>query len=587
MNAATEPRDPNAGKPKPKNGRAVIILGTDEFRANDEAIAAMTKDEELYSRAGQLVRIVHDPETEWLGVDYPAGPRIAAASGPTMRERLTTVADFYTVKTTDDGWEYCSTAPPMHTINAILDRGTWAGIRRLTTLIEFPVVLPDGSILATPGYHRQSGLLYMPRTSAELSVPDRPTLADAEKAITRLCEVVQDFPFAAEHHRSAWVASLLTPLARYAFRGCSPLFLIEGNAPGCGKGLAADVAALIVQGEKLAVTTLPEKTEEFRKRVTSILIRGVPMALFDNVSGDFGFPELDALLTSHIWQDRLLGESTVIDLPNLTSWYATGNNVAVIGDTARRVCPIRLETPLERPEERQDMAHADLRGWVRAERPQLLSDALTILRAYIIAGKPSMKLPQWGSFENWSDLIRGAIVWAGMADPWLGRADMRARTGDERLAAVSGLMRSWRTIDPDLSGLSCVKIVAAIDSLPSDHELAEMLLVLAGPKIDSSKGDKRATVLGYKVKAYADRVIGGRRIVQAGMSAGTRRWVVHGVDGVDGVDNVAVNNFQKCCEIYLEENLEVVGAATSTPSTPSTPSPAGWTYSRADLGGIM
>ena len=48
-------------------------------------------------------------------------------------------------------------------------------------------------------------------------------------AAIALSDVVCDFPFKSDAHRSAWIASLLTPLARYAFTGPAPLFLMDAN----------------------------------------------------------------------------------------------------------------------------------------------------------------------------------------------------------------------------------------------------------------------------------------------------------------------------------------------------------------------
>jgi hypothetical protein len=52
---------------------------------------------------------------------------------------------------------------------------------------------------------------------------------------------------------------------------------------------------------------------------------------------------------------------------------------------------------------------------VREARPQLVMDVLTIVRAFMAAGKPG-KLGAFGSFEDW-DLVRGSLVWLGLADP--------------------------------------------------------------------------------------------------------------------------------------------------------------------------
>lgn len=53
-------------------------------------------------------------------------------------------------------------------------------------------------------------------------------------------------------------------------------------------------------------------------------------------------------------------------------------------------------------------------------------------------GRPddSARLPPWGSYEPWSDLIRGAIVWAGMPDPRGACEQLHTANADERLAAA-------------------------------------------------------------------------------------------------------------------------------------------------------
>ena len=104
-------------------------------------------------------------------------------------------------------------------------------------------------------------------------------------------------------------------------------------------------------------------------------------------------------------------------VPLFATWYATGNNIVLAADTARRTLHIRLESPEENPEERSGFRHADLLTWVPRQRPRLAIAAVTILAAYCAAGRPNMKLKPWGSFEAWSALIRQAVVWAGSPEP--------------------------------------------------------------------------------------------------------------------------------------------------------------------------
>ena len=101
-----------------------------------------------------------------------------------------------------------------------------------------------------------------------------------------------------------------------------------------------------------------------RKRITSLVLAGDRLILLDNLEGRFGCAVLDAALTATSWKDRLLGASRIVEAPMIATWYATGNNVAVAADTARRICHIRLESPEERPEMRQGFLYPDLLGWV-------------------------------------------------------------------------------------------------------------------------------------------------------------------------------------------------------------------------------
>src|SRR5690606_3260807 len=109
-------------------------------------------------------------------------------------------------------------------IKAVLHRGEWP-VRHLETVVESPVLRMDGSILSTPGYDVATGLLYIPSQGFD-QIPLSPNQADAAAAVQTLLDVVRDFPFATPAHAAAWIASVLTPLARFAFKGPSPLFLV-------------------------------------------------------------------------------------------------------------------------------------------------------------------------------------------------------------------------------------------------------------------------------------------------------------------------------------------------------------------------
>ena len=329
--------------------RPQIRITTEEHEVNAQATAALGADTSIYQRGCVLVRVLHDMSPATKGIRRPQVPRLDALPKPILRESLTKMARWAKIQ---DG-ALVPARPPAWCVSAVDARGEWEGVRHLEAVVDYPVLRPDGTILCTPGYDPETGLLLEP-ASALPTITDKPSLRDAQAACAMLLDVVNDFPFAAEIHKAAWLAGLLTPLGRFSFVGPAPLFLCDSNVRGAGKGLLLNVKAKIVTGEAFTIATYTTDDNELRKRITTLAMEGDRLVLFDNVDGKFGGPVLDAALTATSWKDRLLGFNRMASAPLYMTWYATGNNVMIGADTSRRVCHIRLESPVEKPEERTD-----------------------------------------------------------------------------------------------------------------------------------------------------------------------------------------------------------------------------------------
>jgi hypothetical protein len=370
-----------------------------------------------------------------------------------------------------------------------------------------PVLRADGSILQEPGYDPATGIIFTPDTSFP-RIPEKPSRDEAVAAMSALAEVFEDFPFAAEHHRAAMLAGVLTPLARFAFPGPAPLTLVDANTRGSGKSLSMDALAIITTGRCMARMTMPSTDDELRKRITAIAMAGEPLVLVDNISGVFGSPSLDAALTATSWSDRLLCQSTMAsNIPLTAVWYGTGNNVLVLADTARRVCHVRLESPEENPEERSGFRHPDLLAWIQRERPRLTAAAVTMLAAYCVAGRPDMSLKPWGSFEGWSDLVRSAVVWVGMADPGASRREL-ASVADREALALRQLLENWNEVDPAGQGVTVSGVIRELVERPNDYEgVRSALFDLVQPR-DGKTLNPRS--VGMKLHHLRRRVIAGR-----------------------------------------------------------------------------
>jgi hypothetical protein len=484
-----------------KCDRPEIIVDTDEHRVNDEAVAALARDPNLYSRGTRLVEVITlnlPPHSVTRNAEDQA---IAVPSPARLREKLSACAIFVR----DTGEEIAAVHPPQWCVNAVHARGTWPGIRPLEAIVTGPVLLGDGRVLQIPGYDGGSGVLYIPRTTFP-AISEEPTHADACSAAAELLDVVRDFPFESPEHRAAWLAALLTPFARHAYRGPTPLMLIDANTRGAGKGLLVSCIATITMGRDVARTSMPKSEDEMRKRITSIVLAAENIVLLDNVL-TISSPSLDAALTATDWKDRILGHSLMTEtLPLLTTWFATGNNVVLGGDIARRTLHIRLQSPDEIPEERSGFAHPDLLAWLRKEQPRLATAALTVLRAFFVAGHPDQNVAPWGSFEGWSDLVRQAVVWVGQPDPGGTRVNIRDTDSDRDLMEL--IISAFENVDPRGNGITVSEALKLIDNGGKYDVFARLVQEISDGKPASPKS------IGMKLARFRDRVFAGKQFTQ-------------------------------------------------------------------------
>lgn len=150
-------------------------------------------------------------------------------------------------------------------------------------------------------------------------------------------------------------------------------------------------------------------TDEMEKRLGSILLAGQPCVSLDNVAGTVQSAMLWQVLERQRVQVRQLGTMKVPEAEARTTWFATGINLTVADDLTRRVLIGRLDSELERPELRA--FRGDPVATVMRERGRYLAACLTVVRVYIVAGKPG-RLPRLGSY--------GGLVRSGALGRWYG-----------------------------------------------------------------------------------------------------------------------------------------------------------------------
>lgn len=507
--------------------RPKVFCRVDESSVNDEVIKHLADVPTVYQRGGQLVRIIRD-RIKSTSISRPDGTAtIQALPEASLREMLSSVIDFQ--DQTDNGVK--TVRVPHFVTKAIHQRGEWDGIRCLQGVSTNPVLRPDGTVCAKPGFDEATGLFLYVQDDL-VDVPNFPSLNDVLSAVSLLKDIVYDFPFEEPAHLSGWLALVLTILARPAFDGPAPLFLADANTRGSGKSLLMDLASIITAGQDFARMSNMESDDEFRKAITSIAQRGDPLILIDNVVGSLGCPSLDSALTSTFWTDRILGQTAMTTLPMRAIWTATGNNVILTADATRRTCHIRLRSLEERPEERSDFRYQDLMRHTREHRSELLSAALTILRGYCAAGRPDLNLKRWGSFEGWSSVVRGALVWAGETDPADAREGLTQQS-DAEANTLHELIHSWSEAFKGGDGRkTAAQILTLIDIASGDQcvRFKNAVLDLCGA---TDKRPPSSKTLGKRLRQVKGRVADGKFVDCKPNREKTLVWFVGEIESPD------------------------------------------------------
>lgn len=524
----------------------VRLVSANPHHAIDEIAELLHFDKALYVRGKQLVTIVSalPPTPDEKAPAAESTPVIVPVEASTLTERITRHIRVTRRKPLTKGQamivasggrappeEWVPAMPPPVVVSGLLARGQWP-LRHLTAVSETPVLRPDGTLLQKPGYDRATGYVYRPNCDYP-EVPDEPKQSDAAAALKALGEVFVDFPYIDEPARMVPIAAILTVLARPAILGSCPAFLLDATTRGSGKTLQADAVSAVALGRSAARKAYPKEEEEIGKVLAAYALAGARLILFDNVTREFGGGDIDQAITARDAVElRVLGRTEVKRLPWNAVLMASGNNMALAEDTVRRVLIARLESQLENPEDRTGFVHANLYEWILDERPRLVVAALTILRAFARLGGHLHEGKAWGSFEAWSRLVPGAIVYAGGADVMAARPNLEQHASDSSRALLT-VLRMLPRLDPKGSGMTTREIVQRLyPSKMSDAErstdgfddLRDALEAWAPPKPGQPPS---LQILGKRMRTSVGRCIGGKRLIrlpEEGRNA--VRWVV-------------------------------------------------------------
>ena len=153
---------------------------------------------------------------------------------------------------------------------------------------------------------------------------------------------------------------------------------------------------------------------------------------------------------------------------------------------------------------------------VLQQRGYYVSQALTIIRAWIVAGQPVTDVKSLASYSEWSSLCRQPLLWLGCPDP---ATNVFASMEDDPDREVLGnLLHAWHRLYGSFPNM----IREVIDS--GNDELQQAI-----EEIALERGTINRRRLGRWISRHAGRIVDGLKFEKDSGTRSAEAWAVKSV----------------------------------------------------------
>jgi hypothetical protein len=495
-------------------------------RVVDAAERELARSHRHYQRGGLIVSVVTDPGTHET--------RVQNIGQPALMRALARVTTWERFDCRCEDW--VRTDPPARHVAVLFDSSSYPHLPVLNGLARQPYLRPDGSLVTEAGYDRVTGMFGI-FDERSFSVLDSPNRKQAEAALLLLDDLLGEFPFAGISDRSAALSAMLTAAVRPSLAH-APMFHVRAPMVGSGKSYLCELITAFATPQRGTPTTFPQDDEECRKMLLAELLRSPAVIEFDNLTSDLlAHKSLCMALTSEFMSGRILGVSKTATVSTRVLFLSSGNNVGPVQDMTRRCLSIRLNPGCEIPAARS-FKRPDLLSELLSERGRYVSAALTIVRAWLAAGRPKMPCQALSGYTQWSDLCRQPLLWLGYTDPAV--SVFEAMKEDPDRESLDRLLKAWQRVFGSMPTMVRDAVKAAAISQVENQELNDALHEIA-----DERGEINRRKLGCWIRRHENRVVDGRYFVRAGGKRSAEAWHIKTVESVSSVLSVSVQQDEK------------------------------------------
>jgi hypothetical protein len=488
----------------------IRVIAGEIHRIVDAAERELANSRRHYQRGGLIVTVVTDPGTRET--------RVQDISLPALVRALAGAATWERFDARSENWVRID--PPSRHAAVLFDSTSYHHLPVLSGLARQPYLRPDGSLMTAAGYDPTTSMFGV-FDAREFSVPHNPSRAQAEAALAVLRDLLTEFSFGRDSDLAAALSAMLTAAVRPSLTH-APMFHARAHMVGSGKSYLCELITAFATPQRGTPTTFPADDEECRKLLLAELLRAPAVVEFDNLTGDLvAHKSLCTALTSAYMSGRILGVSKTASVSTRALFLSSGNNVGPVQDMTRRCITIHLDPGCEVPAARSFKRPELVRDVLR-ERGRYVSAALTIVRAWVVAGRPKAECKSLAGYGDWSDLCRQPLLWLGLADATESMFEAMAEDPDRE--TLGRLLTAWQSVFGKTPAMVRDAVKQASAPLDEHADLREVLRDIA-----DERGEINRRRLGWWIRRHAGRIVDGRRFVRASGNRSAEAWQVESV----------------------------------------------------------
>lgn len=480
----------------------------------------LSKTTRHYQRGGIIVTVTTDPQTR--------ATNVKTMSLPSLTRVVASLAVWQRFDKREAVW--LTIDPPEKHIKILHDAAQYPHLPILNGIARQPYLRSDGSLSGYAGYDALTGMFGV--FDARLfTISDKPTKAQAETALLKLTGLTDEFDLKTEHDKSAALSGILTAAIRSSLR-LAPHFHVSAHQIGSGKSYLCQLLTLFATPEKSTPHSFPTDDDEMRKLLLAELLTAPAVIEFDNLTTDLiPHKSLCTALTSENISGRILGQSKTAEVGTRVLFLSSGNNVEPVRDMTRRVITIRLDPQCETPATREFKKNPVKE--VTENRNKYIGFALTIIRAWIIAGRPEVDVKPINSFDEWSELCRQPLLWLGLKDP--AQCVFETMAHDPDREQLGGFLSAWFAI----YGTKSATTKDVVNDSVCNSDLRELIVEIAAER-DGTINKKK---LGWWIKRHSGRVVNGLRFtVDDSVNTNAAHWKIEQINKKSVSSVLSVSN---------------------------------------------